>query len=373
MCWTRVKHVLKVLYSYIRSLIGLLFLLIVYSLIGAFIFRAIEAPYETEQKAIIKKERKEIIEQFVNFTNLPVLNETELRNQLFNLLKDYEEEVYTAYKTGVSLSVTKPKWDFYTALFYCGTVYTTIGYGHIYPSTTLGQIVTIIYAFIGIPLALITLADMGKRFTFGIKFVLAFLSQICKSRCCRKMYFGYEVDTEFNVNFYLALTIVIVYMFLGAFIYTRWEAWTYFEAVYFIFISISTIGFGDIIPAHPKFFLLSSVYVFIGLSLVSMCINVAIVYFTQQIDKAKVNIGRATEMAMERTNKTFSLAKGKMHEMSIKMNNHHHHDHSPDRDHNVHHHSGENGHQKKHNHNIFKVNFKNGHVHGRHRHGRNSI
>ena len=58
--------------------------------------------------------------------------------------------------------------------------------------------------------------------------------------------------------------------------YTCWEDWGYLDSFYFVFISISTIGFGDFTPAHTKYFIVTSVYVFIGLSLVSMCINVLI-------------------------------------------------------------------------------------------------
>lgn len=52
------------------------------------------------------------------------------------------------------------------------------GYGHISPSTRTGRVITIIYAIIGIPMFLILLADFGKLFTRGIKFVWAYVRRL---------------------------------------------------------------------------------------------------------------------------------------------------------------------------------------------------
>ncbi|VDO50340.1 unnamed protein product [Haemonchus placei] len=53
-----------------------------------------------------------------------------------------------------------------------------------------------------------------------------------------------------------------------------WEDWTYAESCYFMYISLSTIGLGDISVARRDMMVLCFVFVIIGLSLVSMSINV---------------------------------------------------------------------------------------------------
>lgn len=60
------------------------------------------------------------------------------------------------------------------------------GYGHMYPTTTTGQALTIVYALIGIPLFLIVLTDFGKLFTRVIKFVWAFVRRVYYTGTCKK-------------------------------------------------------------------------------------------------------------------------------------------------------------------------------------------
>jgi hypothetical protein len=38
------------------------------------------------------------------------------------------------------------------------------------------------------------------------------------------------------------------YIFLGAVLFNIWEKWGYLDGSYFCFISLSSIGFGDLVP-----------------------------------------------------------------------------------------------------------------------------
>ena len=208
-----------------------------------------------------------------------------------------------------------------------------------------------LYAGLGIPLALLVLAEVGKRFTVALKFLWAYVRRYYYTGSWRKkirkpfskkyvvtadvendkipsdtksesnsdkipddtksesdskgsshVVYGYEVDENFNLPIAVAIVILIFYILLGALMYSIWEDWNFLEAFYFVFISISTIGFGDVVPDHPKFFILSSIYLYVGLSLVSMCINVAIEFFTAAAEQAKEKMDEATKKIGEKVN-----------------------------------------------------------------------
>lgn len=59
---------------------------------------------------------------------------------------------------------------------------------------------------------------------------------------------AFAVDDEFNLPISVAIFILLVYIFIGATLYYMWEDWGFFESFYFVFISMSTIGFGDYVP-----------------------------------------------------------------------------------------------------------------------------
>lgn len=99
------------------------------------------------------------------------------------------------------------------------------------------------------------------------------------------------VDDEFNLPVSLASVMLVSYILMGAFVYTLWEDWTYFEAFYFVFISMSTIGFGDFVPNHPIFMMCSIMYLVFGLALTSMFINVVQIKLSDTFKQASAKIG----------------------------------------------------------------------------------
>lgn len=215
-----------------------------------------------------------------------------------------------------------------------------------------------LYAGIGIPLALLLLAELGKRFTVALKVLWAFVRRYYytgyfrqmrdknpfqkkyqlneeqpevetksedgdksddRSRSGSRIIYGYEVDDEFNVPISVAMVILLVYILLGALMYSLWEDWGFIEAIYFVFISLSTIGFGDILPAHQKFFVVSSVYMFVGLSLVSMCINVAIEFFNVAAIRAKRRMSEAKKKLGDKAKQAHKNAKERVSEFKTNI------------------------------------------------------
>lgn len=71
----------------------------------------------------------------------------------------------------------------------------------------------------------------------------------------------------------------------GALLFSKYEGWDFLNGSYFCFISLSTIGFGDIVPGDKTYgagadggainisFVLCSMYLMLGMALIAMCFN----------------------------------------------------------------------------------------------------
>ena len=114
----------------------------------------------------------------------------------------------------------------------------SLGYGTIFPTTSTGQLIFIFYAFLGIPLALVFLSDIGAPIN---KFIHSSLKPV-------KRRYGASAARGAGVVCLVLIT-GIFFVMIPAAILARVEAWSYRESVYFIVVSLTTVGFGDYVPS----------------------------------------------------------------------------------------------------------------------------
>uniref|UniRef100_A0A915CDP1 Potassium channel domain-containing protein n=1 Tax=Parascaris univalens TaxID=6257 RepID=A0A915CDP1_PARUN len=220
-------------------------------------------------------------------------------------------------------------WSWYGSMFYAGQLYTTIGYGLPVAKTRAGQIASIFYIMIGIPVFLIILKEVGRllskalrklykrvrtarsklptrkitRIGTPLKALYTSAYSIANSAFSeRKKLSPLEMDAEIAVNeqnelnkklnrgnafpIPIALAMLILWIGFSAALFCLWETeWGYLTSVYFFFVSISTVGLGDIVPANKDMMLLNFVLILIGLALLSMCINLIQVAIEKVIDQ----------------------------------------------------------------------------------------
>nr|XP_023029020.1 TWiK family of potassium channels protein 18 isoform X3 [Leptinotarsa decemlineata]XP_023029021.1 TWiK family of potassium channels protein 18 isoform X3 [Leptinotarsa decemlineata] len=345
--------------GYLHS-IKLMLIVFFGTIIPAYLFILAEGNmWQNEQRIVerdLRKDRYQLIRELRNLSvEMPSrTSDGEWEGEAVRKVLDFETKLIDAYQKHALIVTNQGDkiWTMWNAIVYCATIYTTIGYGHIYPTTTTGRALTIVYSIIGIPLFLIALTDFGKLFTRGIKFLWSFVRRVYYTGSCRRvrksghvqeifkgaqlMYdiatfrrasnqepatdpenpeaaksqnsvpttaisedatpttpaiSNYEIDDEFNLPISVALFILITYIFCGALIYSVWEQWDFFASFYFVFISMSTIGFGDFVPKHPICMIVSIVYLVFGLALMSMCINVVQLKLSDTFQQASAKLG----------------------------------------------------------------------------------
>lgn len=308
------KPLSSILCSILFSHVGLLFIVGLYAALGAIAFVEIERPNEMKDFDNKKEEAARVDEtiEYIsnlfwfyadkNWTDFKQYNET-----IFKDLKKMEDFIISAVQNhnyDGTIDGWSDTWTFWSSLLLTMTIMSTIGYGHIAPATFWGKIFCIIYALIGCPLLLIFLAQIGDAMASSVTYIY---SRLC-CRCCRSVRNSSELppnaskkhkrllmDDEIGKEEYMptdeiavpiTLTLVLLFgfMMLGAILFAFLEEWSASAAFYFTFISLSTIGFGDLYPertivnasgsfgAYFKMFI-CVLYILFGMAMLSMCVN----------------------------------------------------------------------------------------------------
>ncbi|XP_063993064.1 TWiK family of potassium channels protein 9-like isoform X5 [Diachasmimorpha longicaudata] len=191
-------------------------------------------------------------------------------------------------------SVVTERWSILQAIFFASTVLTTIGYGNVVPSTEWGRVFCIFYAFIGIPLTLTAIAAWGKLFAEAVNNIAdklgrklpAFLTRLIPSNNTGRRSLGALA----------AIVLLFVYLSCGAAMFVIWEDdWNFFDGFYFWFVTMTTIGFGDLVPKKPKYMLLCSLYILVGLALTGTIIELVRMQYNQSWQRLQALRGPLVE------------------------------------------------------------------------------
>ncbi|CAN9502012.1 unnamed protein product [Ophioblennius macclurei] len=232
---------------------------VIYVLIGGVIFWKLEGELGQKDLGQLLMNKKRLL------TKYSCLNQEGL--------EAVAQVVQDASKVGLSLKgnyTTDGFWKFTSSAVFAATVVTTIGYGNMSPSTMTGQIFCVFFALFGIPLNVAVLNRVGK-------YMLAMerkMSDFIKEKTGRKK------CTRFFIHLVSYLCGTVLFFIVPMLVFQQHEGWTYSQAIYYCFITLSTIGFGDFVAdSNPERFypdwysILMACWIFFGLAWLALLIN----------------------------------------------------------------------------------------------------
>lgn len=232
--------------------------IIFYLSIGAAIFQVLEEPNWKRAAREYNTQKDKILKDY------PCLTRDDLNRIL--------EAVSEAAGQGVTITGNKTfnNWNWPNAVIFAATVITTIGYGNIAPKTSSGRVFCIFYGLFGVPLCLTWISELGKFFGGRAKHLGQFLTK--KGFSLRK--------AQFTCTAIFLLWGVLVHLVLPPLVFMSQEGWSYIEGLYFSFVTLTTIGFGDLVagvepnkeyPTLYRYFV--EVWIYLGLAWLSLFFN----------------------------------------------------------------------------------------------------
>ncbi|XP_034015420.1 potassium channel subfamily K member 5a [Thalassophryne amazonica] len=231
---------------------------IFYLSIGAAIFQVLEEPNWKRAAKLYSGQKEQILRDY------PCLSPRDL-DKILKVVSD-------AAGQGVTITGNKTfnNWNWPNAVIFAATVITTIGYGNIAPKTSAGRVFCIFYGLFGVPLCLTWISELGKFFGGRAKHLGQFLTK--KGFSLRK--------AQFTCTALFLLWGVLVHLVLPPLVFMSQEGWTYIEGLYFSFVTLTTIGFGDLVagvdpntdyPTLYRYFV--EVWIYLGLAWLSLFFN----------------------------------------------------------------------------------------------------
>lgn len=156
------------------------------------------------------------------------------------------------------------------SLYFCTVSMLTIGLGDILPRTHAAKVFVLVFSLIGV-LIMGLIVAMIRQVVLSLGGPTIFWHQIEKKRLQRLAEIkkaGIQLSSEeafhemrlirrrakveqTNFSLLLAAFVFIIFWLVGAVVFWACEDWLYFNAVYFCFLCLLTIGYGDYAPKTP--------------------------------------------------------------------------------------------------------------------------
>lgn len=185
-----------------------------------------------------------------------------------------------------ALGLGGPEWDYVDGLRFAFETLTTIGYGAIAPSTSVGQGLCMVFALLGIPVTILAFQSVGELMSRGISSLIAGTERLC---CGRE---PSHVEAKCAA---VTCILMLIMLLCGGVLQrvTGTEDWSFLVGLYFWFITFTTIGYGDYVPeidkshVSPARVTMQLVWTTLGLCVVSSVLNALATFIEKRREKCK--------------------------------------------------------------------------------------
>lgn len=155
---------------------------------------------------------------------------------------------------------------------------TFVGYGHAAPRTNAGKAFCVFYATLGIPLTLVMFQSLGERINTLVR---------CLLRRTKQSLGLQNVEVSMGNMVVVGLLSCASALCVGAAAFSHFEDWSFFNAYYYCFTTLTTIGFGDFVALQktdalqrqPTYVAFTLMYILVGLTIMGAFINLVVLRF----------------------------------------------------------------------------------------------
>lgn len=134
------------------------------------------------------------------------------------------------------------------------------------------------YALLGIPLTLVMFQSLGERINTFVRYLLHRIK-----KCLGMRRPEVSMANMVTIGFFSCISTLCI----GAAAFSYYENWTFFQAYYYCFITLTTIGFGDYVALQkeqalqtkPQYVAFSFIYILTGLTVIGAFLNLVVLRF----------------------------------------------------------------------------------------------